>query len=522
VKASQRTREDAPDRRGEARESVVHTSDPRPPRAAELADQQPRKWRVLGRGTRTRLGAAYVLLLVLSATVSTLAIRQILVVRLEERMDDALAKEYAEIDRHVAAGRNPVTGRAFSNLRALFDSYFAQHVLDNEEAVLTFVEGRPYRSNLEQFPLDRLPADVVSRWAAFSAVPPPAEDFSGEFSTRLGEGRFRTAHVTLDDRTGAFVVAMLPAGELQEIGELQRFGIAATLGVLLLASVAAWFIIGRTLRPVRELTETARSISESDLASRVEVQGSDEAAVMAQSFNRMLDRIEAVFRIQREFVQDASHELRDPLTICRGHLELLGDDPDERHATVALVLDELDRMGRVVDDLQLLADVAQPDFIRPEEIDLEPFTKELVTKASALASRDWMLAQAASGTLVADRHRLTEAVMNLAHNAAQHTFPDESVAIGTEVHDGEARIWVADAGRGILLSDQKRIFDRFTRGRGSNRRYSGSGLGLAIVKAVAEAHGGRVEVESEFGAGSTFTIVLPLEPAARGEPWPGS
>lgn len=457
----------------------------------------------------------YLLLLLLSATVSTLAIRAILVVRLDERVEDALEKEYAEMDRHVTAGRNPVTGREFPSLQALFDSYFAQHVPDNEEAVLTFVDGKPYRSNLEHFPLERIPADVVARWAAFSAVPPPADDFAGEFATSLGDGRFQTAHVTLGEETGAFAVAILPSGQLQEIGELQQFGIVATLGVLLLASAAAWLIVGRTLAPVRQLTETARSISESDLTRRVEIHGSDEAAVMAQSFNGMLDRIEAVFRIQREFVQDASHELRDPLTICRGHLELLGDDPDEQHATVALVLGELDRMGRTVDDLQLLAEVEQPDFLRPEEIALEPFTRELVTKASALAGRGWTLAHAARGTLVADRHRLTEAVMNLAHNAVQHTFPDEFVAIGTDARDGEVRIWVADAGRGILLSDQTRVFDRFTRGRGSHRRYRGSGLGLAIVKAIAEAHGGRVEVESDLGAGSTFTIVLPLQPPTR-------
>jgi signal transduction histidine kinase len=234
----------------------------------------------------------------------------------------------------------------------------------------------------------------------------------------------------------------------------------------------------------------------------------------------MLERIEGVFRTQREFVQDASHELRDPLAICRGQLELMGEDPEERQATVALVLDEIDRMGRIVDDLQLLAEVEQPDFLRPHEIDLAQFTQELLAKASSLASRGWSLDGAARGTLLADRHRLTEAVMNLAHNAVQHTFPDEPVAIGSDVRDGEVRIWVADGGRGILLSDQPRIFDRFTRGRDANGRTPGSGLGLAIVKAIAEAHGGRVEVESRLGSGSTFTIVLPQD--GNGETWPGS
>jgi signal transduction histidine kinase len=121
--------------------------------------------------------------------------------------------------------------------------------------------------------------------------------------------------------------------------------------------------------------------------------------------------------------------------------------------------------------------------------------------------------------VVGDRHRLTEATLNLARNAVQHTFPDEPVSIGTAAEDGEVRLWVADGGRGILLSDQKRIFDRFTRGRDSGAS-RGTGLGLAIVKAIAEAHGGRVEVESRLGAGSTFTIVLPQ--TQEGGRWHGS
>jgi signal transduction histidine kinase len=469
-------------------------------------------------GTRARLIATYLVLLVLAAVATTLAIRAILVVALDERVEDSLQREDDEIDRHVVAGKNPVTGLAFPSLRAMFDSYFAQHVPDNEEAVLTFIDGQLYRSDMEHFPLAEMPASALATWAAFSAGP-PSDDLTGEFSTRIGEARYRASHVTLGDETGVFAVAILPAGGLQEIGELQRYGIAVTLGVLLLASLAAWLIVGRSLTPVRQLTETARSISESNLTRRVAVRGSDEAAEMAQSFNRMLDRIEGVFRTQREFVQDASHELRDPLTVCRGQLEMIEEDPDDRHATVALVLDELDRMGRIVDDLQVLAEVEQPDFIRPVEIELEPFTRELFAKASALASRDWTLAQVARGTMVGDRHRLTEATLNLARNAVQHTFPDEPVSIGTVAENGEVRLWVADGGRGILLSDQKRIFDRFTRGRDSGTS-RGTGLGLAIVKAIAEAHGGRVEVQSRLGAGSTFTIVLPQ--TQEGGRWHGS
>jgi signal transduction histidine kinase len=185
------------------------------------------------------------------------------------------------------------------------------------------------------------------------------------------------------------------------------------------------------------------------------------------------------------------------------------------------VLDELDRMGRIVDDLQVLAEADQPDFLQPDWIDAGIFTDELASKASALANRDWMFDGTAQGAFFADRHRLTEAVMNLVHNAVQHTHEDDVIAIGTSLDADEARLWVRDTGTGIPVSDQERIFERFTRGRDAYRRYRGGGLGLAIVKAIAEAHGGRVEVESDLGIGSTFTIVLPRDPSG-GSAWPES
>src|SRR5918999_4104314 len=269
--------------------------------------------------------------------------------------------------------------------------------------------------------MEVLPAEVLADWAALSSnLPGEGERVTGTFETDLGKAHYRVRRVLLGENTGAFVVATLPAKELDEIRDLQTYGVGATLVVLLLASAVAWLIAGRALAPVRELTQTARSISQSDLTHRIGVHGAGDAAEMARSFNAMLDRLEGVFRGQREFVQDASHELRDPLTICRGHLELLGDDPEERRETIALVVDELDRMGRIVDHLSVLAEAEQPDFLRVEPLDLELFSHELVAKASALGPRRWILDYTADGTDPADRHRLTEAERNLATKALQH------------------------------------------------------------------------------------------------------
>jgi two-component system, OmpR family, sensor kinase len=183
-------------------------------------------------------------------------------------------------------------------------------------------------------------------------------------------------------------------------------------------------------------------------------------------------------------------------------------------------MDELERMSRIVNELQLLAEAEQPDFLQREWIDLGLFAHEVTAKAGALAPRDWKLDRAADGMVLADRQRLTEAIMNLAHNAVQHTVSDDTVAIGTSLNDDEVRIWVRDTGTGISITDQAHIFERFKRGTGAHLRYRGGGLGLAIVKAIAETHGGRVELVSRLGEGSTFTLVLPRqrrEGAANGQ-----
>jgi signal transduction histidine kinase len=151
------------------------------------------------------------------------------------------------------------------------------------------------------------------------------------------------------------------------------------------------------------------------------------------------------------------------------------------------------------------------DFLQLATVDIAELTEELFTKAKALAERDWQLDETGRGRIVIDRERITEAVMNLAQNATQHTQGGDTIAIGSTIAKGKARFWVRDTGEGIPLPDQKRIFERFARATNS-RRSEGAGLGLAIVKAIAEAHGGQVLLRSKLGSGSMFTIVLPLDP----------
>jgi two-component system OmpR family sensor kinase len=164
-----------------------------------------------------------------------------------------------------------------------------------------------------------------------------------------------------------------------------------------------------------------------------------------------------------------------------------------------------------VEDLLLLAKAERDDFLHPSEIELGALTDELVEKASALGHRGWRLESRGEGILVADRQRLTQAVMGLAQNAVQHTEDGDAIWLGTDIDWKQATLWVRDSGPGVASDDQERIFERFARASASRRRSEGAGLGLAIVRAIAEAHGGRAMLSSRPGSGATFTIILPLE-----------
>jgi signal transduction histidine kinase len=257
--------------------------------------------------------------------------------------------------------------------------------------------------------------------------------------------------------------------------------------------VLAWFAAGKVLAPARNLALTARTISESDLTRRIAVEGSGEMAELAKTFNAMMDRIQSAFTIQRNFINDAGHELRTPITIIQGHLDLIGAVSEDQQETIDLVSDELNRMNRIVDDLVLLAKAEQPNFLHLETIDLKSFMAELHTKATALATRNWQLKVKGNRVIVGDRQRITGALLNLLNNAAQHTKEDALIELGVAVDKKEVQFWVRDTGVGIALEEQERIFSRFARGESSRRRPEGVGLG------------------SQLNVGSTFTLVMPCD-----------
>ena len=477
-----------------------------------------RTWRRRFGNVRVRVVVGYVTLLAAALAISTLVTRQVLLARLDRDIDRSLTQEVEEI-RLLAGGTNPQTGEPFgTDGQAIIDTFLGRSVPADNEAFYTLLRGEPYLRD-SRAPAEPLQdAALVARWAA------AAEPVRGSADTDVGEVRYLVAPLMNGAEAEAtFVVVHFPGPDRDEILQVLRVIIVAGAVVLIVSAALAWSLAGRVLRPVRDLTETAREITDTDLSARIPVTSDDELGELSHTFNQMLDRLETGFRDQRSFLDDVAHELRTPITIAQGHLELLGDDPVEREETVAVITDELDRMSRFVSDLLLLAKTERPDFLRPEPMDLGEFAQDLMPRLSGLGARTWILDDApAPGrfAIVADPVRLSQAVLNLASNAVQHTGPDDEVGFGVDVHPGPidasapmVRIWVRDTGPGIEPSARAALFQRHARGAASREgRPDGMGIGLSIVDAIARGHGGLVEVESTSGAGARFTITVPLGP----------
>ena len=291
------------------------------------------------------------------------------------------------------------------------------------------------------------------------------------------------------------------------------------LGLLFVASLAVgWFAAGVVVTPLGHITGVARQIQATDLSRRIGMSGpKDELRDLADTFDGMLDRLESAFEAQRRFIQDASHELRNPLAVIRTNLDvaLANPDPDaeELRRTAAVVERTAARMSRLVDDLLAYARHGLPD--QPSErVDLRAITTETVDEFAAPADARGVTITQRIGSEVhvsGDRTALKQALANLIGNAVRLARPGSAVAVEAGVKDSWAFVSVADEGPGIAEEHQDKVFERFWRAPGQpetdgERR---SGLGLTIVREIAERHGGTIALASQPGRGSTFVLWLP-------------
>lgn len=283
--------------------------------------------------------------------------------------------------------------------------------------------------------------------------------------------------------------------------------------------IGGMFLTNKLLRPVATITQTAREISTRGLSKqRLRIDNAeDELGRLAQTFNEMLDRLENAFGAQQRFLADAAHELRSPLTALRGEIEVVlrrNRSEDEYREVLKSSLEEIERLSRVANNLLTLAraDAGNP-IIAPGYCDLSGLCRHVGAKLAARAQQkgvDLRTDCADEVQIQGDRSGLEQVIFNLAENAIKYTPRGESVRIGLQQTDKHAKLTISDTGVGIAEEELGHIFERFFRvDKARTREPGGSGLGLAIAQAIVDAHGGRIDVTSQVGKGSLFTVWLP-------------
>jgi signal transduction histidine kinase len=289
----------------------------------------------------------------------------------------------------------------------------------------------------------------------------------------------------------------------------------AVLLVAVASLTAAALLSRQLIAPLRQLTVAAEAMSGGDLSQRVEVHSRDEVGELGQAFNQMSSDLQAAQAQRQQMTADIAHELRNPLSVIRGNLEAMLDGVyplDAEH--LAPIHEETMLLQRLVEDLRLLslADAEQIRLIR-SDVDVDRLLNGVAESAQAVAEDKGISLRVDLPeqriVVDGDADRLRQVVGNLVSNALRHTPSGGSVTLFARGGDGPARIAVSDTGQGIPPEDLPHLFDRFYRGDAARDRASGgSGLGLAIARALVEAHGGRIEVESTVGEGTTFTVIL--------------
>ena len=463
---------------------------------------------------RGRLALWYTILLLATIGAVGVFVLALLDESLERQIDEALRLRASRIDREIIAGddeRLTAADVAAGLLElAPLEEFSAPgiyvQILGDEGSVLASSPNLP-RGQLPVTP--EMIAGALAGREAYADVPAGSEQV-----------RVLARPVTSGERVvGAMLVGQSRRLLDVTLGRVQQLLAVAAGGAALAGLVGVWWLTARALGPIAEVTRVARQIATTGQFERriAAPPARDELGELAATFNDMLARLERTFRRQREFLADASHELRGPLMVIRGNLDLLNMElpENERRESVGEAIEEVERMSRLASDLLFLAEVEARQVVEQEPVALDDVVADVWERAKGLdaGSHELLLARSDPTTVRGDRERLEQLLWNLVENALRYTPAGGRVTVSLRADGQVAELAVADTGVGVPPEHLPRIFDRFYRVDPARSRKQGStGLGLAIVRQVAEAHGSRVRVHSKPGEGTTFTVVLPLHP----------
>jgi signal transduction histidine kinase len=317
------------------------------------------------------------------------------------------------------------------------------------------------------------------------------------------------APIVTSDRTAVFVATFDMTGLAPARSAAIRLALAEGAVALAAGIVGAYVLLRRLLRRIGTITDTAERIGRGRLAERLGDQGTaDEVGRLARSFDSMLDRIQDAVVAQEQLLSDVSHQLRTPLTVAKGHLEILQrsghTDPASVQETLEVAIAELNRMTRLVErvlELGLAREPRRPDL---HDVDLRAFLADFVASCQVLADRRWSLAGVPDAVMRIDETEVRGALLNLVDNSVRATDDGDAIAVSARLDDGVLCIEVEDSGPGIPAQYRDQVLDRYWR-PGSR---DGSGLGLAIAREVCRAHEGEIRIGDSPLGGARVTLVL--------------
>lgn len=422
------------------------------------------------------------------------------------KTDQQLKQEAEELSVLSERAIDPLSGEKYTKSGDVLQLYIQRAVPDSDELLFVIVDGKVTdRSSGElDFRLDRDPNFVA---LVNGLSEPHIADYPFSGSTV----RYVAIPVKSNSDSGAMVAAILLDSRTAAIQTMLFELVLIMLFALAAAILVGWIVAGRILKPIRDLGSMTKRARDGTATERLSgFNSNSEIGGIAQDFNSMLDRTAEAFASQKRFIDDAGHELKTPLTIIRGHLDLVRTNPRELAKSMPIIEDEVLRMTRIVKDLQTLTKFSEKSFIQTESVKPGDIVDEVFVKAGALADRNWIITSQDLPTIKLDRQRIAQALIQLTDNAIKHTKESDSIEIGCRLRGEECEFFVGDSGPGVPISFRDKVFDRFVRGNWTPEDSEGSGLGLAIVSAIAQGHGGQVFIETSKLGGAEVGLRVKL------------
>lgn len=462
---------------------------------------------------RARLVSAMALLAALAMLGAGVTAYVIERTRILEQVDGSLDEAVASI--HALAASNP---SGWTSRRELLEASLQRIAPDDNTGALGVIDGHaalapPVPMHVDVAAIDGIAERVSAETADGATVMGTIVD--GDVVFRYVAVPISLAGQSAGTNDTVFVIGYDLNAELAELdAAASSFLIAGGVG-LVVVIVLGWLLAGRLLAPIRALRQLAERITASGRSERIPVRGRDDVSQLTETVNAMLDRLDGAAVAQRRLLDDVGHELKTPVTIVRGHLELMDlDDPGDVREVRDVAVAELDRMAGLVADISRAAQLQGEGAFTMAPCDTADLLVQVHTRAQGIGGAEVTLGALAPVIVVADGERLTQALLQLVQNAVTHGAPP--VELSSREDAQQVLLSVRDHGPGIPEDQRSAVFERFRR-VGTGRGAEGSGLGLAIVRRIAEAHGGAAWVESADGGGARFVIAVPKSPPRSDE-----